>query len=65
MKFNDESFESLKRVVARHEPVLRKAAGRLPQVGVIGSGEINTAAPADDDWSQLSAAFAKTSKRMF
>jgi hypothetical protein len=66
MKFNDESFESLKRVVARHEPVLRKSAGRLPQVGVIGSGEINTTtASADDDWSQLSAAFAKTSKRMF
>jgi hypothetical protein len=66
MKFNDESFESLKRVVARHEPVLRKSAGRLPQVGVIGSGEIHTTtASADDDWSQLSAAFAKTSKRMF
>ena len=65
MKFNDESFESLKRVVAKHEPVLRKAGGRLPQVGVIGSGEINTTASADDDWSQLSAAFAKTSKRLF
>jgi hypothetical protein len=65
MKFNDESFESLKRVVARHEPLMRKAAGRLPQVGVIGSGEINTAAPAEDDWSLLSAAFSKTSKRMF
>lgn len=65
MKFNDESFDSLKRVVAQHAPVLSKSAGRLPQVGVIGSGEINTAAPADDDWSQLSAAFAKTTKRMF
>jgi len=65
MKFNDESFDSLKRVVAQHAPVLHKAAGRIPQVGVIGSGEINTAAPADDDWSQLSAAFARTSKRLF
>jgi hypothetical protein len=66
MKFNDDSFDSLKRVVARH-PVtnLRKEAGRLPQVGVIGSGEINVVASADDDWSALSAAFAKTSKRMF
>jgi len=66
MKFNDDSFDSLKRVVARH-PVtnLRKQAGALPQVGLIGSGEINVAAPADDDWSALSAAFAKTSKRMF
>lgn len=66
MKFNDDSFESLKRVVARH-PVtnLRKEAGRIPQVGVIGSGEVNTAAPEADDWSQLSAAFSKTSKRLF
>ena len=65
LKFNDDAIDSLKRVIARHEPLLRKSAGRLPQVGVIGSGEINTAASADDDWSQLSAAFSKTSKRMF
>ena len=65
MKFNDDSFDSLKRVVARH-PVtnLRKEAGRLPQVGMIGSGEVNTTAQSDD-WSQLSAAFAKTTKRLF
>jgi hypothetical protein len=65
MKFNDDSFDSLKRVVARH-PVtnLRKEGGRLPQVGMIGSGEVNTTAQSDD-WSQLSAAFAKTSKRLF
>lgn len=65
MKFNDESIESLKKVIAHNRQTLSKSAGRLPQVGVIGSGEINVAAPADDDWSQLSAAFAKTSKRMF
>lgn len=65
MKFNDDAIESLKRVIARHEPSLRKAGGRLPQVGVIGSGEINATASAEDDWSALSAAFAKTSKRMF
>lgn len=65
MKFNDESFDSLRRVIAQQGSSLRKAAGRLPQVGVIGSGENNATAPADDDWSQLSAAFAKTSKRMF
>jgi hypothetical protein len=64
MSFNETNFETLKRVVAKHEP-LNRTAGRLPQVGVIGSGEINTAPPADDDWSALSAAFAKTSKRMF
>ncbi len=63
MKFNDESFDSLKRVVARHAPMMQKEAGRMPQVGIIGSGEVNTA--ASDDWAQLSAAFAKSSKRMF
>jgi hypothetical protein len=65
MKFNDESFDSLKRVVAKHSPVMRKEAGRMPQVGMIGSGEINATHSSDDDWSQLSAAFAKTSKRLF
>jgi len=68
MKFNDDSFESLKRVVARHAVInLRKEAGRMPQVGMIGSGEINTSSQADDSnlYSQLTAAFAKTSKRSF
>jgi len=64
MKFNDESFESLKRVVAKHTPLLRKEAGRMPQVGIIGSGEINSSVETDD-YSLLSAAFSKTSKRMF
>jgi len=65
MKFNDDSFDTLKRVVAKHSPTMRKEAGRMPQVGLFGSGE-NTVAPAEDDWSLLSAAFAKTSKtRMF
>jgi K+/H+ antiporter YhaU regulatory subunit KhtT len=65
MKFNDESFESLKRVVAQHNPMLQKSAHRMPQVGFIGAGETHSATSADDDWSQLSAAFAKTNKRLF
>jgi hypothetical protein len=65
MKFNDDSFDTLKRVVAKHSPVMRKEAGRMPQVGLFGSGENTVASPAEDDWSLLSAAFAKTSKRMF
>lgn len=64
MKFNDESFDSLKRVVAKHNPVLRKEAGRMPQVGIIGSGEVNSLVEADD-YSLLSSMFSKTSKRMF
>jgi hypothetical protein len=64
MKFNDDSFDTLKRVVAKHSPTMRKEAGRMPQVGILGSGE-NNVAQVEDDWSLLSAAFNKTSKRMF
>lgn len=68
MKFNDDSFDSLKRVVARH-PVtnLRKEGGRMPQVGMIGSGDLSTpTSPAEGNmFDQLSAAFSKTSKRSF
>ncbi|CAB4197101.1 hypothetical protein UFOVP1290_621 [uncultured Caudovirales phage] len=65
MSFNEANFETLKKVIARHSPVMHKEAGRMPQVGMIGSGEMNGSASADDDWSQLSAAFGKTTKRMF
>lgn len=65
MSFNEANFETLKKVVARHAPSMRKEAGRMPQVGMLGSGDVSGSAPADDDWSQLSAAFSKTSKRMF
>ena len=65
-RFNDESFDSLKKVVARHAPVMRKEAGRMPQVGMIGSGEVNTSAQPDGNLlDQLTAAFSKTSKKLF
>jgi hypothetical protein len=64
MKFNDDGFESLKRVVARHAPVMHKEAGRMAQVGMIGSGEVNSTTEGSLQ-EQLSAAFAKTSKKMF
>ena len=66
MKFNDESFDSLKKVVARHAPVMRKEAGRMPQVGMIGSGEVNTSGQSEGNLlDQLTAAFSKTSKKLF
>lgn len=67
MKLNEEGFDTLKRVVAKHAPVLRKEAGRMPQVGMLGTGEMGGSAPVSDDslFTQLSAAFAKTSKKMF
>jgi hypothetical protein len=64
MEFNEANFETLKRVVAKHE-VLGKTAGRLPQVGLIGSVEVSSLVSEEDDFSQLSAAFAKNSKRTF
>jgi hypothetical protein len=60
MKFNDDAFESLKKVVARHEPgQLRKSAGALPVVGRLGDSEFTpvTAAVEEDSYSQLSALF--------
>jgi hypothetical protein len=59
MKFNDDAFESLKKVVARHEPgMLRKSAGSMPQVGLRVDGEFSPAqAVEDDSYTQLSALF--------
>jgi len=59
MKFNDDAFESLKKVVARHEPgSLRKSAGSMPQVGLRVDGEFSPAqAVEDDSYTQLSALF--------
>ena len=60
MKFNDDAFESLKKVVARHEPgQLRKSAGALPVVGRLGDSEVSpvTAAVEEDAYTQLSALF--------
>jgi len=66
MRFSDENFESVKKVVAKH-PTLTKEAGRIPQVGLIGSGEINSMASADDGnlYDQLTNALSKTTKRVF
>lgn len=39
MKWNDEAFESMKRVVAKHAPLAFKKEASLPQIGLIGSGD--------------------------
>ncbi len=66
MKFSDENFESLKRVIARHEPVLSKTASRIPQVGLKGDGEITSQAAVveEDAYTQLSSMFG-TKKGVF
>jgi hypothetical protein len=63
MKFNDDSFESLKKVVAKHSPIMHKEAGRIPLVGMVNSGE--TAQKEEDLVSQLELALSKTTRRMF
>ena len=68
MKFNDENFNSLKRVIARHEPILRKEAGRLPQNGLMGGNEVSVSpanvAVEEDAYAQLSSMFG-TKKGVF
>ena len=67
MKFSDDNFESLKRVIARHEPVLRKEASRVPQVGLLRDSEGSSQAPAlveEDAYAQLSSMFG-TKKGVF
>ena len=66
MKFNDDSFDSLKRVVARHEPVFSKKASRIPQVGLRGDGEVTASQSltTEDEYTQLSSMFG-TKKGVF
>lgn len=58
MKWNDEAYESMKRVVAKHLPSMRKEAS-MPQVGMIGTGDPMVSAVGDLDLqAQLDQAFA-------
>lgn len=65
MQCNDESFNYLKRVVASNPIVrgLNKQASKLPNVGVIGSGEMESSEGSLYD--QLSQALNQGSKRSF
>lgn len=65
MKYNDENFYHLKKVIANKSSV--RETGRMPQVGLIGNGEITaTASAVDEDLSSLlNQALSKTSKRLF
>ncbi len=58
MKFNEEGFDSLKRVVARHEPTFRKEASRIPHIGLINESDgIPAVLAEEDDYAQLSSMF--------
>lgn len=63
MKFNDDAFDSLKRVVARHAPLRREASGRMPQTITDNNGnpaQLVAEASSEDMYSQLSDIFAKS-----
>jgi hypothetical protein len=64
MKWNDESFEGMQRVIARHAPLLQKSAGRLPQVGLVSQADV-VSEQEGDLVSQLTAAFSTSNKRLF
>ncbi len=66
MKFNDDAFDSLKKVVARYESgAVRKESGRIPQVGLRVDGEFTaTAAVEENEYDQLSSMFG-TKKGVF
>jgi hypothetical protein len=64
MKFNDESFESMNRVVARHAPTLTKSASKLPMVGMLDSTPTQEV-EREDLRSQLASVFSSNTRRMF
>jgi hypothetical protein len=58
MKWNDEGFESMKRVIARHAPLSIRKEASIPQVGLIGSGDVQSQARELDFQGELDRAFA-------
>lgn len=58
MKWNDDAFESMKRVIAKQKPLAFKKEASLPQVGLIGSGDVYTKNTELDLQSELDKAFS-------
>jgi hypothetical protein len=56
MKWNDEGFESMKSVIAKSP--MKKEASSIPQVGLIGSGEVYSRNPELDLQGELDRAFS-------
>lgn len=65
MLMNDHGFESMKKVVAQHGPVLAKRASFLPQVTGSSMFSDETTSPVQDLRAQLDAAFATSRPRAF
>lgn len=66
MKWNDEAFESYKKVLAKQLPAAmrKEASGRMPQVGLLGNGEV-VVESAQDLTSLLTQALSTSKKRSF
>lgn len=63
MAFDNSSFETLKNIVAKHPNKMKKeASGRLPNVGLLGTGSFSVENPVSD-YDQLQAMFAKNSRK--
>jgi hypothetical protein len=63
MKWNDDSIESFKRIIAKHSPstTVKTASGRMPQV----FGNNPPEADSGSLYDQLASAFSGSSKRSF
>ncbi len=62
MNWNDSAFESYKKVVANHQPILQKAASGVPQVGL--TFEDDKQPQAKSDYELLVEAFSNPSNRL-
>jgi hypothetical protein len=58
MKWNDDAFDSMKRVIAKHAPVAIKKEASVPMVGLIGSGDNFSTSVETDLASELDRAFS-------
>ncbi len=64
MQYDDKAFESLKKVIARHQPEMQKTAGKMPQVGYLN--EVAAEKPASNMYEQLSSLLGSSkTKGMF
>lgn len=60
MKCNDESFETLKKVVAKHAPLMSKQAGRMPNVGINSEDYLSK---PKNEYDMLSELFANSKRK--
>ena len=65
MAWNDEAFESMKKVVAQHSVKNVKTASQVPQVGLVERQQESSGKSEDDLYSALSEAFTSVKYNRF